>query len=113
MSRTLDREVAEKVFGNNVFTIGSDWSDRRNIQEGHNDRGSRILARYSTDIRAAFEVVEEMRRRGFVLCLAQNEHDIWEAEFEGNNMFKWSDAETAPLAICKAALEAVKEEKKG
>lgn len=65
---------------------------------------------YSTDISAAFEVVEKLDS-----CLYLKEHGrdgTWEAFFCGANETAWiGRGETAPLAICRAALLVMMEKK--
>ena len=70
---------------------------------------------YSSSIRHAWMVVETMRTRGF-LVRVEDWDDFWEAEFAGPKGAKlkdvkggFSEANTAPEAICRAALEAVNE----
>jgi hypothetical protein len=66
---------------------------------------------YSTDIGAAWEVVEKMHRMDECLSLNWRRGDItddkmrWAAEFRQSEEFAVSDS--APLAICRAALLAV------
>jgi hypothetical protein len=114
--RELDTLVAEKVMG---------WTKWRSpvVPRGSaepdcwltNDRTSPTfkIAHWSpsTDIACAWQVVERMRDRGFALelhyefgCSIQ-----WVADFSNDG---WSSTgeqlgDTAPLAICRAALAAV------
>jgi len=84
--RELDALIAEKVMGWSWGIIGD------------------LIPAYSTDISAAWEVVEEM---GDCLHLRQHgEQGEWEAWFCGYPNSK-AHGETAPEAICKAALLAV------
>ncbi len=64
------------------------------------------LPHYSTDIAAAWRVVD--RRKGeytFILSYNQHEHTWWVC-FDPVNHYE-ARADTAPLAICRAALKAV------
>ena len=67
---------------------------------------------YSTDIAAAMLVVEKMKFRGKMQQTLQlrwaYEHDAWKWEFSISGI--WATADTAPLAICLAALKAVEAE---
>ena len=79
----------------------------------------RNLPRFSTDIAAAFEVVEAMRGRGYwweMRCPCQRGDDRHIARFEmdadvaGPYTFAAARHASLPRAICKAALEAVRAE---
>ena len=87
--REIDILIAEKVMNRDVFSIGGD--PPHNLQEGFRDAdgkgiATRVLAHYSTDISAAWEVVNQLH-------------------------MNWDDA--APMAICLAALKAVGVEVEG
>lgn len=56
---------------------------------------------YSTDIAAAWEVVEHMKSKGFYLSLRFD--TAWLASFEENGSVS-GDADNVPEAICQAAL---------
>jgi hypothetical protein len=111
--RALDAEVAERV-------MGLDLSWRRVTLDGTNrDLGPvRNVPAYSTDIAAAWEVVEHMEARWwwFALETFPNPHGINDgatvtARFKATAMPGQHDgvgkAEDAPLAICRAALKAL------
>ncbi len=114
--RELDARIAETVFG---YTPDYEFADLhvppaphvKELRDQYDEWG--ILPAYSTDIAAAWLVVEELRARG-----------IWLEELSGRYEtsyragFSWRDpergvryqqamADTAPLAICRAALEAL------
>jgi hypothetical protein len=120
-SRELDAEIAEKLFG---------WTDIAWMDNVHGVRGvapraflgtAQIVPRYSSDIAAAFLVVEKMRERRVLINLGQlfNEvSDMWGSGtcWLANAHVYGSDsqvdhfqavADTAPLAICLAALQAL------
>jgi len=129
MSRELDAAVAEKVMGNHVFSIGGDdpLQEARDLGDGHAE--TRILARYSTDIAAAWLVVEKL---GLSVIYDSNRKQYIAMEISGGSMGGISYMEgkhvtldergpwllieetatydelgfgaTAPEAICKAAL---------
>ena len=120
MSRELDAEVAERVMG--WWSVGIDtsnmlrseiWADGKRKIYGFNP---------SEDISAAFDVVEKMRekfRRVEVHGIGQK-HDTeraWVCMIEGGedavteHYIAEAVAETAPLAICRAALLAIGETK--
>ncbi len=111
MSRELDALVAEKVFRWHIDTRGlSDlWLGDDGLVKAYGDVWSP-----TTFISDAWLVVEEMRKRGY-------ETYVWvmperfdpgkaHARFVGKEFDRGveSIADTAPEAICRAALEAVK-----
>jgi Phage ABA sandwich domain len=113
--REIDRLIAEKVMGWKIYADSAGykfWS----INE---DDSSRIICSVtsfepSTDIRDAWLVVEKLREtKIFSLYDAWDGDDnkIFCAVFEYNDTYHVVDykgyADTAPLAICLAALKAV------
>lgn len=90
--RELDALVAEKVFGVDVGDIYYDST----MQEITNFS----IPHYSTDISAAWEVVEKFGRFDLIL----NGSGAWCAEFYGS--WDRSFGDSAPHAICLAALKA-------
>ena len=65
---------------------------------------------YSTEIAAAWQVVEKMMERGWYLFLdtAGFDGEEWRAQFrDPESRFARGEAATAPLAICRAALAAL------
>lgn len=72
---------------------------------------------FSTDIAAAWLVVGKLRESGRVLTLSVDECGFpggewrcfmqWDVESGDNEGHCWADGQTAPLAICRAALKAV------
>ncbi len=90
--RELDALVAEKVMGQ---YFRNEW------YKLYND----TIPCYSTDISAAWKVVEKIKKE-FVGISDPLNCNIWECSFT----FKTSAlGETAPLAICRAALLAMEE----
>jgi hypothetical protein len=119
--RELDKMVAEKVMGN----LTSDepvWQRTYNLPDGlcetTRDRVlRRTLPNYSTDIAAAWEVVNRIHAdTKLVFQLAAPQQDYVNEKWRANFNKKWwldespyyyeVDADTAPLAICLAALKA-------
>lgn len=102
--RELDALVAEKV-----MDVGVEWWNGEPFyvvtQDGH--ISAYRLAAYSTDIAAAWEVVEKMRERraDFYIRFVST----WTVEFDSvaGDYNGYTDGDTAPLAICLAALKAV------
>ncbi len=66
---------------------------------------------YSTDIVAAFDVVEKMAERGLQLSLDRWGGDPWWAEFADKGWKHGGQATstTVPLVICLAALKAIED----
>lgn len=115
--RELDALVAEKVMGlkrsyRKGETIALSAGTTTWIE---GDLAVEITGypRYSTDISAAWGVVEAKDARLLLFQMSRvKEHPIWKAEFVVTNLFRSDDrftaeASTAPHAICLAALKAV------
>ena len=129
-NREIDRVVEEKIMGAVWRRVYSDRWMRYN--EGHrylsNDPDNTdplatgdeplipgyYIRPYSTDIAAAWQVVEKMDK-GFVFSLyspdpyLEDEERKWEARFirRANRIVYYKEASTALIAICLAALKAV------
>lgn len=117
--RELDALVAEKVMGCKVLwqkaTVsgpycGCNCAD--GFEEGPHSDPNRMdanLKSYSTDIAAAWEVVEKLAENGKLLELYAGggpKGASWTATFfDGSSGNEYAD--TAPHAICLAALKAV------
>lgn len=94
--RDLDALIATKVMGLPV------WRDEYET----------IYPPYSVDIAAAFEVVEKLRAQGLTVTISTPLPDCkswdvrgWNSQTNDNRFI--AHADTAPLAICLAALKAV------
>lgn len=107
--RDLDALVAEKVMGTDVGDIFYDATHQEIMPS---------VPSYSTDMAAAWQVVEHLLAKGRPLALqAPGSYDMneeyhqftrWMAGFSGGVGFTEEvEADTAPLAICLAALKAV------
>jgi len=116
VSRELDVLIAEKVFGCNVRRApsGAVYCNCERVTPlqfaPHGDLDLSEIYDYSTDDAAAWGVVEGIRDR-FAFAIKESEDtEGWDACFfgRGANVGHWQAyAETAPLAICRAALLAV------
>lgn len=77
----------------------------------------RLLARpYSTDISSAWGVMEHMARDWFVDLTRKHRTDgreVWSVSFDDGARAEYGEADTAPLAICRAALAVLTSETKG
>lgn len=109
--RELDALVAEKVMGWTHIPVGSHPNLRS--EAWTNDNGASAvftLPFYSQDIAAAWEVVEQLKTLGWT-CFLDNDDGQHDCEFArmGDQPFNaiQERGETAPLAICRAALNAV------
>lgn len=116
MDRELDAEVAVQLFGwarrttelndEQAITVPPDWTDLRAARWWGHDVNE-LVPHYSTDIAAAWSVVDHMQGRQFAdLSIAWDIRDdkwCWVARFGRVE----ATAYTAPEAICRAALAAV------
>ena len=111
--REMDALVAERVYGKGLCDE-EDWSvvtapgglrvlgTRCPVHGLNNCQQKILLPSYSTDIAAAWGVVEKMGTPFELDSVSQDNHL---ARFGGHGF--WVAGSTAPLAICRAALEAV------
>lgn len=99
--RELDALVAENVFGIESTTISPTGIDVL-VKKGT----VRPIPHYSTNIAAAWEVVE--RFSYFTITQSKLDKELYHAEFKGRlGEFFIAEGESAPHAICLAALKAV------
>jgi hypothetical protein len=120
--RELDALIAEKVFGHpverderGVLSIGpADWDWIRN--EGHELMNP--VPAYSEDIAAAWEVVQKVWGAAWFRLERTDKYPeatpVWDAgeitySMGENGIHNPVEGETAPHAICLAALKAVQE----
>ena len=108
MSREIDKEIAIRVF---------------KIKDSYGDRGYwwSQIKHYSTDIRAAWEVIDEMKSLGFYINIYTYKNEYHAKVFytySSPGCEGWLDGlgeafkdESTPMVICKAALAALKEGK--
>lgn len=109
--RERDALVAEKVMG---FTV-TDWPTGKSfpvtsaIAAGVlSERQESRIPHYTTQIAAAWEVVEKLRREKMLVTVVSDEDGGWNAEMWDYNNRQSGEvfAESAPEAICLAALRA-------
>lgn len=118
-SRALDAEIAEKVMG---WTDVSLTAPRRMpngvtwfVPCGYSpeNRCHVELPEYSSDIAAAWEVVEHLKSRGWAIRLSNKMVDWcwWAYVYDYRSEHAAAEAtvqeDTAPMAICLAALKAI------
>lgn len=108
MIRKLDKKIAERVFGFEVVeTDDCNGIDNFWISPAFEEH---MLEPYSTDIHSAWKVVEKLREMDFPMCVMHVRHpaiEHWEylAKVESpDGFFEFETADSAPLAICLAAL---------
>lgn len=137
--RELDAEVAEKVMGGRWLLVkGSSpflsmelphvISGRVNVAYRNHAGGivpGEHLPEYSTAIADAWQVAERMRSRGALVVLESRNAGGWWARMKliENGRYVWRTADyendarvvadTAPLAICLAALAALNADERG
>jgi hypothetical protein len=119
--REMDAEIGRRVFGLAVRTITQidhrgahdepGYSDPpRRMGDGRMGVAAHALPLYSTDLGAAWQVVDKLRAEGhgeFQLSADPDPTDAWIASFSvplGDAPPFFPMAPTAPLAICLAAL---------
>ena len=114
----LDALVAEKVMGWHIQQLSSysfaAWFDSDNSQTGWTEEPDDYDSlRYfigvwhpSTNIEAAWEVVERVKDWRITLSGGEYEGDGWSVGVTNNTDTYYGLADTAPLAICLAALKA-------
>jgi hypothetical protein len=101
--RELDALIAQKVMGQNYFINSFGFPEQGPLV-------SKEPPHYSTDIAAAWEIVQEMEKKHTEpgkwvgLSITAEDRGCWRATF----WRKWSFGSSAPHAICLAALEAVR-----
>lgn len=115
--RELDALVAEKVMGwvKSSDEHGDIYSEqsvsyvmhyRTDVPHGmRNDSTTAELPFFSSQIAAAWTVVDHMRYNGSLLEL-EEEKTGWWARFSGGEKDLLLNQQTAPMAICLAALKA-------
>ena len=112
--REMDALIAEKVMQHWVKRDVIMWQEGIKRKEEYSE-GFTTLAHYSTDIADAWTVVEKMKSKHFRMYYKSapfqkddNEPLGWTCSMSGFE-FMPEHADTAPLAICRAALLAVME----
>lgn len=106
MSRKIDALVAIHIF-NNPW----EWDEDLNTATSATDSGATMYPPYSTDIAAAWEVVEKLRDSREDITIYTSGRSWWINVGDiFNNVRDMGDfevvEESAPMAICLAALKA-------
>lgn len=106
--RELDALVAEKVMG---YTLDYEFAEQMGapavpaLRDQYDEWG--VLPAYSTDIAAAWNIVEAFARRGFRFHVHANPGHYSARVITEANPHDWHHAPNASMAICLAALRAV------
>jgi hypothetical protein len=117
--REMDALIAEKIFG--LAWLRGQYGKYEYLRQDDDTKyacakllatgelfPNKTLPKYSTDIAAAWQVVEKMSSRKdwdeHPVCIVRNYafKDMWTVELRDYDFD--ATAETAPLAICRAAL---------
>lgn len=114
----MDALISSKIFEVMAFRATGNWEHEN--ESDYLDEGEAYyfgeyqetirLPKYSTDIAAAWEIVEKLKAAGKWLSISTSfigTDEKWCCEYSENNIQSEVDfvlAETAPLAICRAAL---------
>ena len=109
--RELDALIAEKVFEEEVVYIGG----HPHLTEGEGNYLGGDCPHFSTQIADAWLVVEKLKNTNYnfginiqtIIDLDGGLHDAWGCYFCDDDMDYETEEDTAPLAICLAALKAV------
>jgi len=114
VSRKIDALVAEKVCG---WTIGDVWSspppDPKRVRNMNVETKNSPWPRYSTTGDGILLVIEEMRGKGWPewqvqSCLDRPDKTGARFRMDGvGTWVEWRNADTAPMAVCLAALKAL------
>lgn len=118
--RELDALVAEKVMGWTGVHLVHGGTGTSSYYVGRTPRGVFVVRPYSTDIAAAWQVIEAMRQRNYYAEISEHisdperqcamfasragHYDSYERCWENEHQVCTA---TAPHAICLAALKAV------
>ena len=109
--RQLDAEVAERVMGFQPCRCSFVHAVISPPPPRCASCGRPLSPPYSSDISAAFQVVERMRELGWEYCSQYGAWTDskwrWYAAFKSDGEERGAEDELLPLAICRAALQAV------
>jgi hypothetical protein len=100
----LDAEVHRVVFGHRLRNVKGTW-----VQEDDPGGQWKPVPPYSTAVASAWSVVEQMRPKYAIEIRDRDERlhqAVWEVELDPYEAIPggWAQAETFPLAACRAAL---------
>lgn len=112
----LDKRITEQVLRRwpcdewTYVSFGSVRGRRKNCQQHDGCYPRGFYSHYSRSIQAAWEIITEMRKRGYWYNLLNfdvcGKGTLIECSFINDGLDNWTaDAETAEMAICLAALK--------
>lgn len=106
----LDALIAEKVM-DFKYVHAFEFEHGGKSQHGiiMTENSTYFLPPYSTDISAAWKVVEKMQKNDWAIILDNMQDYLgnWQAHFEKDKFVETAESESVPHAICLAALKAV------
>ena len=107
--RELDALVAEKVMGLATIIVSSNAGDVPAVVADDSPIGFRMTPRYSTDIAAAWLVVEKMRQKGYSVRIdcqwGKISGEPWDVWFRGGRSYTQRLSLSLPHGICRAAVD--------
>ena len=112
--RCLDRWIVEQVFGLDRMLARHNLRDGEIYYHWGYPIGHGIAPFYSSDIAAAWDVVEKIGHTVEIFNCVWKISPTWVCKItEYNHRFirGYSNSSTAPLAICRAAIKAVAKER--
>lgn len=103
----MDKAISQHVFGNTEF-VCRNCEDDYHVVDRQGLTAYIPVPRYSTDIAAAWEVWDILKNKYHELILSwcDDMYDLLVCDSKGHYLFS-SEADTAPLAICRCALKAM------
>jgi len=105
----IDKQIAIEVMGIeqcNCKLNSRGWFSGIDVLGNHTDCHKQLIPKkYSTNIADAWLVVERMRELEKFIVIEMLHDDVY-VEFQGAGACNGAREETAPMAICNAALEA-------
>lgn len=115
----VDRSAVKTgEYSSHVRLIGGSWERGYDAQDNLVEFFGRICPAYSTSIEAAMQIVEKHPHYFYLVRSNDNgrfgwkEQMTWKCRFYAPKSME-AEADTAPLAICLAALKAVEETQRG
>lgn len=98
--RTLDALIEERIFGNPI-----DHEFDEPIVKARRDQYDEcgILPAYSTDMAAAWQIVEKLDLLDYWYLRHRAQWEVFETD-QGDREHILATADTAPLVLCRAAL---------
>ena len=107
----IDKQIAEKVMGGEWESLDA-MTNNNSYKTGEHEFARRINFNPSTNIADAWLVVEKMRELGYSINIEAQQKGKWRCNIilignEWTTRIETADEDTAPMAICLAALSAL------